>query len=729
MERPVQRQPEYHNSAAAEVQFEPIPRRPFTPVERPPVRQEPDRTATDDQFAPIPRRPFTPVERPVVRQEAESSAADVQFMPIPRRPFTPIERPEVNAPIRDTPVVLQLEDLTLREAPAKAQTPEATRKRKPKKCVTLPPIEAEGPGKEVVRFCPEERRVDYPLYWYKLEGLPSSSICTRCHADYIKATALEKCFTKYLAEPETVSTCDFRYFRVQNILWADALKTGHVNKLVEFLSKRTQIQNCKGRNATTGPDGVKYFGMKDNDIPGFIACEACFEDRIVDTAFEPRFTPYEPVQGKNDRWICDVSILYVQKALAEMSQENDWSSFVAGASRRFKLATCEGKELARGDSGNWYTTREKMDNFQVCEACYMDRIELDSFSSEFEQMPGHVDFDQYIEFLRQRWTCSLPSGTLPMPFALDAAKNKDDFSIFQKAARAITQLVPCTQHGIIRGNWWSLIGGCDNFDICEACFEGIMKPNELDRFLEPKKRAPEDTVICDFCTAAPRFNEYLNKFAETLDRGIFSCYGDYVRTFAAVQACPRRDHLEKSKWWGYGEALFCENCYLVFVRHTSLSEHMPLQGEYDERAQICQIWSPRMRSMWRAVCDAGSPGSPESEAELLKFRAFGSKRLEVYLQTVPRIKFIRTMKDIKMMQAMNQGQLSLMYSGMNSMAVLSDTTDGYMHGNSSLGWYETENGATGAQMFNNMQSGMADAARTDEWMQIFQLELMWQEVE
>ncbi|KAM3566198.1 hypothetical protein ARSEF4850_000866 [Beauveria asiatica] len=167
------------------------------------------------------------------------------------------------------------------------------------------------------------------------------------------------------------------------------------------------------------------------------------------------------------------------------------------------------------------------------------------------------------------------------------------------------------------------------------------------------------------------------------------------------------------------------------MSHRKTRRHLPLQGVYDERAQICQMWSPRMRAMWRAVCDdaAGAPGSAESEASQVKFRAFGTKRLEVWRQTVPRIQFLRHVRDMKMIQAMRQGQLSLMHAGMNSMAVLSGTDDGDMHGNSSLGWYETENGATGAQMFNNMQTGMADATRADGWMEMFQLELLWKEVE
>ncbi|OAR00620.1 hypothetical protein LLEC1_02973 [Akanthomyces lecanii] len=602
-------------------------------------------------------------------------------------------------------------------------------RRKLEKNAEIPPMLENGPGREIVRFCPEDRLVDYPLYWYYLADLPNSPICTRCYANHIESTPLASKFRRLLAEPDTVSSCQFRYCRVQNIIWPAALKTQSINDLQAFLSSRLLVPNCKGRATTTGSDGIKYYGMKDDSIPGFIACEACFEDHIAGTLFEEHFQPYPPEQGKNDAWVCDVSIVYVQKALAVFSERNDWRGFVEGATRRFKLAACEGQEQARADSGNWYTTRQEMDNFQVCETCYMDKVELGLFSGEFKQLPGSVDFDQYIEFLRQRWTCSLTSSSLPMMFALDAAENKQDFASFHKSAAAIAKLVPCTKYGIIRGNWWT-VSGCDkDFDLCEACYEGIMKPNELDQFLEPKQHGPEETIVCDFCPAAPRFNEYLNKFAETLDRGIFSCCADYIRDFAGVTACPGRDSLAKSSWWGYGEVLFCEDCHLRFVRHTSLSDHLPLQGVYDEREQICQIWSPRMRNMWRAVCDAGAPGSAESDAELLKFRAFGTKRLAVWLETVPRILFIRGMKDIKMMQAMQQGQLSLMYSGMNSISAISGGDDGTRYGNSSLGWYETQNGATGAQMFQNMQSGMADANRGDEWMQIFQLELAWQEVE
>jgi hypothetical protein len=359
----------------------------------------------------------------------------------------------------------------------------------------------------------------------------------------------------------------------------------------------------------------------------------------------------------------------------------------------------------------------------------MDKLALTAFDDEFEAVNENPSFDVYMELLGTRWTCDLRRTSLPALFALDTGLNEDDFDGFWNAAQTISKLVPCTANGIIRGNWWTVPGGCAEFSICEACYNGIFKTNQLDKFLEPAERSPEDTIVCNFCPASGRFNQFINKFAEALDRGVFSYYTDHVGKFAPISPCTGIHTREKGNWWGYPGALMCEDCYVSFVADTPLGPHVLFKGEFDERAQICQIWSPRLRGMWMTACNAGAPGSSESNEELEKFKAFCNDRLQVYLKTVPRIKFIKQMRELKMVQAMHQGQLSLMYSGMNSMAVLSDTTDGYLHGNNTVGWHETEHGATGSQMFNNMQAGFAEANRPDDWMEIERMQRMWMEVE
>ena len=68
----------------------------------------------------------------------------------------------------------------------------------------------------------------------------------------------------------------------------------------------------------------------------------------------------------------------------------------------------------------------------------------------------------------------------------------------------------------------------------------------------------------------------------------------------------------------------------------------------------------------------------------------------VYAGTVARVEYLRQMQAIQHRQALHAGLLSATYRGMESTAILSGITDGRLHGNSRLGWHETQHGLTGA---------------------------------
>ncbi|KAK1241999.1 hypothetical protein MKX07_007822 [Trichoderma sp. CBMAI-0711] len=591
-----------------------------------------------------------------------------------------------------------------------------------------PHIRASGTPLEVITHCPEARAVDYSLYWYRLLDFPESLICTKCHDDHIRSTPLASGFEKIKRPDNFYSSCSFWLPRVKEVIWPVALQTGNLDALRAFMKKRLDVKTCKGRDPIPASDGIKWFGMTASEVNGLISCEACYEDRIVGTAFESRFSPYRQ-QPTGEKWSCDLAVPYISRAIVKLAKRNDWAAFVAEAARRLSLPKCEGQEI-QSNHCTWYMPRQKIDNMRACEACYLDRAGMTRFENEFEKYDMGTGFDAFFEHMTTLWSCKLcDSKYLNLVWAMENAIYQRNFSVFASSAEVACRLPPCTVHGIVRGNWWTIQGGCDNFDVCESCYVSIVRTCGVSQFFEPAQRNPEATLICDFCVASPRFRQYLRKFAQSLDQGVFSYYIDYVRTFAAVPVCPGLDTVEKGHWWGYPNALFCQDCYLSFVADTKLGEAVTIKKGYDERAQICQIWSSRMRTMWLQVCDAGPPGSPESDAKLAEFVDFGAKRLKIYTQTVPQMKFIRDMKRLKMQNAMHQGLLSVMYNGMDGLASVAGTVDGNLHGNSQLGWYATEQGAQGAQMFNNMQAGFANANRMDEWMQIFQLEMIWKEVE
>ncbi|KAL7787369.1 hypothetical protein V8C43DRAFT_307848 [Trichoderma afarasin] len=590
-----------------------------------------------------------------------------------------------------------------------------------------PHIRATGEPLEVITYCPETRAVDYSLYWYRLPDLPDLLICTRCHADHIQPTQLASKFEKIKRPDNFNSMCCFWFPRVKEFIWPQAVRTGNVDALREFLKKRVNVKACKGRNPTAASDGIKWFGMAGSEINGFISCEACYEDRIAGTPFETRFSPYRE-QPTGENWSCDVCVPFISRVVVKKAKENDWAGFVSLATHRISLPKCEGKDIQSNDC-TWYLPRRKIENMRACEACYLDRVGFTRFENEFEKYVMATGFDAYFEHMTQFWSCKLTETNLPLVWAMENAIEQRNWSVFSSSAEVACRLPPCTKHGIVRGNWWTIQGGCDNYDVCETCYTSILRTSGVAQFFEPAQRNPESTLVCDFCVASPRFRQYLRKYAQAVDVGVFSYFLDYVRTFASIPVCPGLEVVEKGHWWGYPNALFCEDCYLSFVADTKLGDSVTFKKAYDERAQICQIWSSRMRTMWLKVCDAGPPDSPESKKALAEFTEFGSKRLQIYTQTVPQMKFIREMKLMKMQNAMHQGLLSVMYNGMDGLLSVSGATDGHLHGNSQVGWHDTEQGAQGAQMFNNMQAGFASANRMDEWMQMFQLEMIWKEVE
>ncbi|CAG7566143.1 unnamed protein product [Fusarium equiseti] len=590
-----------------------------------------------------------------------------------------------------------------------------------------PPCQATGMVVDTLPYCPEGRVVTYALDWYRLAVAPQYLICTRCYADHVASTHLAGHFERYHSPEGTDSKCGFWSPRAREILWPQALQTNDIGHLRMFAEKSLAAPGCKGRVLSTAADGVKWWGMVNNEVDGFISCDACYEDRIAGTPFQTRFSPYRQ-QGPEEKWMCDLCIPYLSTAIVKMSKQDHWNGFVEAVKARIHLPVCEGRD-EESNNGLWILPRRRIENMTICEACYLDKLALTPFGNEFERHARAEGFDAFLNSLGQKWKCSMTDTAVNVSIALEAAIYRRDFEVFWNAANAISGLVRCTANGIVGGNWWTVAGGCPDFDVCEACYKGILETSNLTRFFEPAQRDPAATIVCNFCPSSPRWGMFINKFAEAMDKGVFSFYTDYVKKWAGVPTCPGIRNKGKSKWWGHPEALACEDCWLNFVADTPLGPSVPVKGVYDERTLICQLWSPRMRNMWLAACAAGPPGSPESEKALDDFRAFGTKRVQVYNATIPHIEMIEQMMMMKRMQAMQQGQLSLMYQGMNSTSSIMGTTDGNLHGNSSVGYYETEHGVTAANMMNNMHAGMADANKMSDWMQIAQLKATWMEVE
>lgn len=691
----------------------------YPPPPPPPLTTSAASPQAQESYGPPQAYPPRPTQTSSTQNTHDTSSA----------PYPGGTQPPTRMPTADTISNLSTQMVNLNMSSlGSAAEPQPSRRQRDENAPQPPPhIRAAGPPLEVITFCPEGRALDYSLYWYRLSDIPDFLICTKCHADNIKSTQLASQFEKIKRPDNYYSSCSFWIPRVKEVLWPQAVRTGNMGAMRQFMKKRGSIKPCKGANLTAATEGIKWYGMSNSDINGFITCKACYEDRIVGTPFESKFSLYRQ-QPANEQWSCDVALQYISRAIVKMAQQNDWAGFVAGATRRLSIPKCEGKEV-QSNSCTWYIPRRNIEKMQACEACYMDRVGLTRFEREFEVWGMKTNLDSFIHNFTQLWACKLHESNLPLVWAMENAIEQRDWSVFSSSAEVACRLPPCTANGIIRGNWWTIQGGCDNFDVCETCYTSILRTSGVGHFFAPANRNPETTLVCDFCASSPRFQQYMRMYAKSVDQGVFSYYLDYVRTFASIPVCPVLKTVEKTHWWGYQGALFCQDCYLSFVIDTKLGSSVPVKKGFDERPQICQIWSSRMRTMWLQACDAGAPGSPESNAKVKEFTEFANQRLKIYTQTIPQMDLIRGMKQMKMQAAMTQGLASVMYGGANNLLSISGATDGYLHGNSQLGWYDTAQGVQGAQAFQNMQAGFASANRADEWMQMFQLEQIWKQVE
>lgn len=585
------------------------------------------------------------------------------------------------------------------------------------------PIRETGEPLEVLATCPRDRQISYSLNWYYLpdafDDKADYLICTRCHADHIKGTSLEIQFKQIEWPDHNIAVCRFWLPRVKDVLWPEAIRTNNLNALREYMTRRLQIKPCPGQKLTQDVEDRTVYGLMDGEIGNFAACEACCEDYVVGTSFASHFGAYSEVAPG---WSCNLCIPHILESVAPMAKYNNWNGFINGASRRLQLPACTGEQI-QSDAIEWYLLKDyDIENFQVCETCYLDKLASTPFKRNFQRASHDLD--------PELWRCGLADQNLPAAVALEAALViRKDFEVFVKAEQTICNVVPCTANGILYGKWWTL-ERCDNkFNICGACFAGFSQTRGLDHFFQLSERDSSNAYLCDFCVTSPRFAQYLTKFAEMLDRGVFAYFSEFVMTFAGVSACPKTKGYGKSLWWGYPEAPFCQECYLDFVVDTPLGDSLPVNGEYIEATTLCHIWSPRMRGLWLEVCEAGEPGSEESDAALEEFKAFCVQRLQIYHSTISEIEVIKTMQKIKKQEAFNHSLLSIQYQGMAGMATVFGQTDGHRYGSSSLGWYDSSFGAQSKQHWNSFVSDLTASNQAGDWVRMAQLEALWKKVE
>lgn len=270
-----------------------------------------------------------------------------------------------------------------------------------------------------------------------------------------------------------------------------------------------QVLDCVGIQGLKGGQGLKWYKPLADDIPGFVCCEACYEDHITATSFSSRFGLVPPELHTSDQaWACDMALSYIAKLYPVKSKANDWDTFAAEAKGRLAFDHCP-QDVSKGTYHKlWFVPKNGPDGLAFCPACWADNVLLTSEEDKWRQAT------EWWEKVGNNVACSL--GKLNIKMSMAQSQDLKDYSIFWKAVDKLSKAPACSEKGITNGEWFTLPSDPQDFGICKACYVGICEPLNIGHLFKPRANIPRDVpLLCSLNTNCGRLSLFFGKLLET----------------------------------------------------------------------------------------------------------------------------------------------------------------------------------------------------------------------
>ncbi|KAB8201387.1 hypothetical protein BDV34DRAFT_229349 [Aspergillus parasiticus] len=572
--------------------------------------------------------------------------------------------------------------------------------------VSRPSMQYHPPAKFTLKKCPSTNyRLMCSGRWYILPEAPEFRICTYCYEKNIRGSPLQASFHPWVSPAGAGILCLFSSPRIENHLWPRALQSGSVQELLWFFRHRVTIRNCDGTKGVGGSENVKWYSPKDTSrLPSFIACEACYEDVVTGTALQGQFEEHREKQPQGQIWACDIAIDFIRRFLTNTPS---WPQFSTEAARHLALPECEKNGgFMSGSSRQWYELRNRALGIAVCERCYRD------FASK-------TDFESHFQPLRQpprQQQCIL--GFWQAQVIWHEALERRDFSLWRRTIIEYVQAPPCSSQTKPGALMYQLNQGIDNFDVCQSCYVGLLKPHGIDIFFKRVQHPRTVETSCDLNPGSLRFLSYAPRLDEALITCTFSGFVDFTSKLCNLPLCPGIELVTNQRWYGTDDCRICLACYEEVVRGSELAQQLPLTPQIIPGESHCDLYSPRMRRKWAEACD---------KRDLASFMAFATYRRTIYEQTVPEMRNIVSMARFNLDMQKMYNVSSSFYYNMNGMTAsmynpyISYGAAGIPHR------FETPWGVEGAQLGQRAQ-GYAQGINADT-ARVAQLQATWNLVE
>lgn len=489
---------------------------------------------------------------------------------------------------------------------------------------------------------------DFPGNWRVHTAASELAVCSNCFERHIRGTRVEHGFV-YDSSVQATLLCRFDTPTVFRHLLEIAQLGSSTERLVAFAKTRHNVPECKGSQGARTSDGTRWHSAKNRNIPGFVACEACYMDCIQGGPLATHFEPSPDKQLEPDVWVCDLSVSFIRRHLAHATSPSDWPSFCAKASTRMQLQSCPGSQAVFPSSYRWFSPASGPKELLICSACLHDHIDGFDNPGNWRDAGNNV-----LSIYGSAVFCCLGQHNLLL--AMSIAQNASNPKLFWTALHRWIEKPLCDPARTPDAAWYTLPSNPPNFAVCPACHVCMVEPLGLAETFVPLTMASSiQPATCSFHRTAPRFQQFLTKLFQAsygIDAKVFE---NYVLQFAPLPVCMRDQDFAGGTWFGWDECTICSDCFHSFAHGTALAELMPLNGQSISERRMCEMYSPRMRSLFLAACST----VPLDVGRLL---AAAKERRIIYWQTVP------LMRDI----------LSNAQSQLNQQRIANATSSAYL---------------------------------------------------
>lgn len=505
--------------------------------------------------------------------------------------------------------------------------------------------------------------VTFATTWYYHPATPEFFICSRCFTDLIASTQFRQLFQSLTSAIGNRRHCRFSKPMMKDHIWKNAVLTNCLQPAIDWMRLRATIPDCRGVDGVKGDTGIKWYSAVNDSIPGFLLCQACYEDHALTNPLASYFQPHPQAQGAKDHWACDMAIPFIQQQYEADGSTGHWSNFAFEAKSRLVIPRCAQQVAVKAHGKKWFGPVHGPTGLILCAACYCDQVIHTGEEPRWQVVPGLTDArDKQVR-------CAM--GRFNIRMAMARAHEVRDFSIFWTAIQKLEEHPLCADSGTQDDNvtWWTLPGDPSGFQVCGACYVAIAEPLGVSQFFEQKQGIPQGTILqCCFNLAHPRLRYYMPRLLEAYFTHNPMSLIQYATTYGSIKPCAREVELVGARWYGWSECTICPECYLSFARqHNALVMQMPLQHTLIDNPTMCEMYSPRMRGLYAEAASR----TPPNPTDLLHHAQL---RRQTYHATVPQMRRLISQQKLALGQQQMLNTLSTFHTNSGQLQQIAYST-------------------------------------------------------